>query len=202
MPSVGDILETSVVTRFDTTATLILNVYQHRITSLEPEAGQNILRAWVEAVDQDLVTPQVAIMATIVRVTAISVRNLNNSVEFFDFTYPTPRQGVVASDVLPPFMAWAFIMNRSTAATRNGQKRIAGVPELWQNAGILQTGTTQLNNFAAALRSPVGVTGSTFGDITGIPVIVRKANDGTPLVENPVADAAFRRISTQNTRKR
>jgi len=113
--------------------------------------------------------------------------------------------GEIVAEGLPPHDAWAFRYNRSLTTTRHGQKRIAGIPETWQNLGI--AATAQLDELAAVAdvleRDITDADGFAAGEILR-PVIYSKFLNGelrdTPVI-NPVSSVAFVRISTQNTRK-
>lgn len=111
-------------------------------------------------------------------------------------------QGSLAGDAAPPFMAFAFKLQRSSNLTRHGAKRFGGLQEAYPTSDLI-TGAgsnAQLDALADALAeelTPVGVIGAT------IPVIIGKEGSSVPAswVANPIAGASFVKISTQNTRK-
>lgn len=60
-----------------------------------------------------------------------------NGVGLDVWAYPAGVTGNVVGDYLPTFNCYAIRLNRVTRLTRNGQKRIAGVPESNQANGVV-----------------------------------------------------------------
>lgn len=144
------------------------------------------------------------------RMHTVKVENLSNGIDFFDLI--TVKDGTIAGEALPPFNGFYFKLVRSTLETRNGRKTIAGVPET-SNAG---SGTspgalTNLNDAATWMGSMfIWDVGGT-PDFELQPVIVGRINTAAPgdppVYEldlskiNPIQNAQYIRISSQNTRK-
>lgn len=71
-----------------------------------------------------------------------------NGVEMDVYAFSPGVTGAVTGEYLPTFNCYAIRQNRSTRITRNGQKRIAGVPESAQANGVV--GTSTINALATA----------------------------------------------------
>jgi hypothetical protein len=75
-----------------------------------------------------------------------------NGVEMDVYAFAPGVTGNASGDYLPTFNCYAIRQNRSTRITRNGQKRIAGVPESAQTNGVVAPATVNaLANAAANL---------------------------------------------------
>jgi hypothetical protein len=131
-------------------------------------------------------------------------------------TYPTAIYGGTQSgDCLPPHDAWAFRFNRSSTATRHGQKRLAGIPETLQHQGVVIDTTTigLLDDCANAMEHIFTAADGLNSGAELHPVIYSTILNGelrgsvvdgvfvpAPIV-NVVSSVEYVRISTQNTRK-
>jgi hypothetical protein len=126
------------------------------------------------------------------------VTNLDNPLEFGTFSNAT--FGTVSSEALPPFVAWAFRLNRASRSVRNGQKRIGGVPESLQVNGEATSGALSLLNLGATALG---------NDITAISpngtwrprIAHRLGTVPETYTPYPMVGASYRAISSQNTRK-
>lgn len=105
--------------------------------------------------------------------------------------------GNETGSVLPPWNAAAFRLNRTTRATRHGQKRLNGIPETFIDGvgQVIDSGyQTRLNNVA-------GVIGAAIGNFTPCIVTWNGEFGAPPAAVNLVQNATFTRITTQNSRK-
>lgn len=171
----------------------ILNIYHYVIDGTDVTES-NI----VSALKSLLVDKVCVIQSTSLEHVKMTLRNLTDGVSLYEETYSTPYTGLRSGEYLPSFAAWAFKLNRSSRATRNGQKRIAGVAE-----GDIQ-GDSPAAAFVAELNTAAGYIGGSMligSDTTLTPTIVRKDAFGGVAVANNVLNATFSRISTQNSRK-
>lgn len=181
----------------------VLNVYVYKQLA-EPSAGTSIaslVNAFIEFVAyrvQNLQTAEV-------HHEGLYVINLDNPDEFA--LIPIADDGNVSGETLPPFAAWAFRLNRTSRAVRNGQKRIAGIPESYQQGGYASaTADTAIAAYATILSAILvnSVDGGSFQ-----PRILHKATtagvggatETTPRADYAVGSAQYTAISTQNTRK-
>jgi len=117
----------------------------------------------------------------------------------------TPTQGTNTGDCLPVFVAYSFILGRTTRAVRNGHKRLAGVDEGHQVNGVVtnQDMLNALNAFATMVGTTL-VTANNSDQWQ--PRIYRAAgvnSKGQPVerADFPIGSVVYQRISTQNTRK-
>lgn len=132
----------------------------------------------------------------------IEVINLDDPADWSLTTFSSV--GLRAGDMLPGFAAWQYEYVRAVRIPNNGRKAFAGVAE-GDQAGGSATGTIVplLATLATTLLADVVGAGSTY-----ITRIWRRAGDyGDPPVAFPdtfydVSAVVYRRISTQNSRKR
>lgn len=130
--------------------------------------------------------------------------NLTNGIDFAEISAPV--NGTIVGDPEPSFVAYNFVLRRSTGITRNGSKRIGGLDE----GGISGNGITTVGALltalgtamAADLTYPAGGLEVPFAH----PVIVGRVLVGgsyqLDLTKiNPIASAAFTAVSTQRSRK-
>lgn len=125
------------------------------------------------AVEGDLVPDTVVdriqkLVANTAQITDILVRNVYDPLDFYQT--PILYFGAVTGDTMPPFCAYGFRTNRTRLDIRRGFKRIVGVVEPAQNAGVL-SGTVLglMDAVVTAMTEPVVYT-----------------DEGTPLTFNPV----------------
>lgn len=152
-----------------------------------------------------------AVQSAIIYTLSILVENVvpsadNAQQSFSPSAEPSERTG----DPLPPYATYAFRLNRSTNASRHGQKRFAGVSESDQNAG-LATGTIVplLETLAGKLDDVIG--GPPPDTATYQPVIYRVGRPGKTIPQKiipalipasfAISTGQYVGISTQNSRK-
>lgn len=201
--SVGDILMISDVQTY--LEQQMLNVYFYRVLSADVDADlENVAQAF---------ELQVATEVAVVQHEGVShpwiiVRNLTDGISIWE--EPTTIIGTNAGgSAEPSFTALGFRLNRSTAATRHGSKRIGGVPDsVIVGNGVASGTVTTLNDIATAMASNISIDAGAGVDFEAEPVIVGRVPIGQPnagqldlTTINPVASAQFVRPTTQNTRK-
>lgn len=134
---------------------------------------------------------------------SVVVVNLDDLSDFAVRTIGTA--GVVTGDCLPAFNAWAFEYYRATREVSNGRKAFPGVPEAMQENGVPEDPSViaLLDDLAEYLSTDIDGVGV---GITYIPRIWRRAgtysSGVSPDTFYPISAVGFKRISTQNTRKR
>lgn len=171
------------------------------------EGADALLPAFQSEVYPAIENIQCSIMFTV----EILVENVvpsadNASVGFGPSAEPSERVG----QALPPYATWAFRLNRSTNASRHGQKRFAGVAEEDQNAGLaVGPIVALLDTCAAKLDDVIG--GPPPDTATFQPVIYRVGRPGKTIPTKiipalipasfTISTAQYVGISTQNSRK-
>lgn len=98
----------------------------------------------------------------------------------------------------PLFVAYSFIMQRTTKATRHGHKRIGGVGD--SNVVDGEANATVLPHLTAYADLFPGPITDVLGNEYML-VIIRNPDDPGTRIVNPVSDAAYQRVTSQNTRK-
>lgn len=177
-----------------------MNVFHYGVGATDgTETLDELMAQWTLEYIAD-VTP---IMSAQVQIQYVDGKNLSNGIDIATAT-PSSVFGQSAGDVLPAFVAWSFRLNRMTALTRHGHKRIPGVTELRQTNGVVNADfLTQIGTVTSFLAEAFDVNGTTIA-----PIIVRRfpqehaqAGELDLTGINPVISAAYLGISTQNTRK-
>jgi len=186
-----------------------LNVFFYQVSNVPtPPEGVSIYEYICERFDVVVAAKQQNLIPAEAQLTNIRVDNLTNGVDFFD--YVISRTGVVAGDCAPSFNAYNFILRRTTLVTRNGSKRVGGVPENWTDGNSFVGLTAALTDYGAAISSPL-VTADATPDPFAVPVIVGRSeyttSEGKQAYQldltkiNPIQSAAFTALSTQRSRK-
>jgi len=126
------------------------------------------------------------------------VANITDGIGLSEIDLIPDQPGVLAGELEPPFVCYAFRKNRLTRQTRSGQVRFAGVPEGAVNnglAGVLVR--DDLDELAEALGSTISDgLGNTFS-----PAIIRKTATGGVAIINGIVNVEYVSISSQVTRK-
>lgn len=110
--------------------------------------------------------------------------------------------GVVSGDCLPPFVAWAYTINRSSTQMRNGYKRFPGVTETWQTNGEVATGTpkTTVEALGADIKADLELEGGLIAPLC----VPKRQWHNVPITPTEFwvpADVNFAYISSQSSRK-
>lgn len=200
--NVGDILTIAdVQTLFGQT---VMNIYTYEVSSLEVDADYEDVAT---AFNSGIVSAVDNIQCNDVTHTSVMIKNITNMLDIFEG--PLSETGDLSGISATSLVAWGFRLNRTTALTRHGSKRIAGVPE-GQLAGNNPESTflATLDTFATALATPISRTGTVDHDIELRPVIVGRITTPGPTYGeydiskiNPVASAQFVRVTSQTTRR-
>jgi len=190
--SAGDVYK--LVTTYTFLGEEMSNVWHYR-QSDGAGAAFEFFEAWNAAVLPALLD----IQSVGVEYLTADIINYDNPGDFGSFSYPGTTLGERAGEAQPPFVSWAFRLNRTSRVTRNGQKRIGGVSEADVQNGIASSGVlTPLDNAAIAMGTVVEA-----GLDVYFPVIVRLTT--TPPIEpdiiNNISEGVYVRVSTQNSRK-
>jgi len=117
-----------------------------------------------------------------------------------DFTeLATAVSGEISGERLPPFCAFSVQLSRASRASRNGHKRVGGVPEVSQQQGTLSSGAlAQLQTYADAIAAPlVDSDGNSWTPKIWRRLSATHAEDFFPIN----AGIASNNVTSQNTRK-
>lgn len=207
--ALDDIYRVRLTQVFDTTGPQSVNIFHYKQVFALPSPGN---AAELSVNFRDQVEPLIRdLQVTLVSTLQIAVENVVPGTDnaYLNFAVNT-RFGTEASESLPPYAAWAFRLNRTSSAVRNGQKRFMGVPETFQVNGQIIAGipVTRANALAAILAADLGGVG-VFN--TYRPVIYRRAREvevipaktipALAAQDFAISSGAFVSISTQNSRK-
>lgn len=131
---------------------------------------------------------------------SIKMKNVTNNASEAELTYNPSPIGVRAGEYLPGFSAWGFKLVRSSTATNNGAKRIGGIAESDAQGNVpVAAVVPALEALGTILATPV-----TLPSVTGdmVPIIYRFPTGTDPEVRNIIQSGIFKRITTQNSRKK
>ncbi len=174
----------------------VLNVYYFQFDPITG-AGSTYLESMNSAFVTDVLPAILAFQADAVDHTHRDWMNLSNMIDIF--SDDSLLSGVLGGSEINSFTSLGFLLRRSDGNTRNGYKRFAGLTEDRLLGNVYTFGSGEQAAAEAALAAPL-----TVGIIQyGHPVIVKRpiANPAGAYVKSDVADATFRGIGTQNTRK-
>lgn len=172
----------------------IASVYYYQVTGpLDPTDGAAILAPqWY----LNVVGTGCAVQADALNYDSWLVENIDNLAEFSEEQSANP--GLVASDCEPAYVAWGFRLRRLTRDSRNGQKRLPGVPSASILNGVAVAGVmAALTAFATQYGTDITVGGATYS-----PIIFRRPDPTFPIGVPFRSDGAdYIRVTTQNSRK-
>lgn len=171
------------------------NVFGYNVSEgvLTPSSFEDYVDEFVSNV-----LPEIQAVTSIgVTFTHMSIRSLESEAIEGEVLLPTGIQGTVNGDATPLFVAWGFQYLRSGTGLRSGAKRFGPCGETDMNAGIATAGAlTRLHALAAVLDDPIIAAG-----LTWTPGIIHKTGGSTGDV-NPVREVIYKRVTSQNSRKR
>jgi len=206
--NIGQLLRVTIKQTYAADSTSLYNVMTYRCTDADITfdlrlLGQDELLTFFSGY-WDIIR---GIQATTLVYNSVLFENLNDwETEFKEYIPDVTLTGGVTSASMPTFNSFSFELLRTTRATRNGSKRIGCIPEAWITGNELTNtgGITAVNLAAATLGLGWAFTASGGAEIASFaPVITNKPIGHTPpTIINPVSDAAYRGIGTQNTRKK
>lgn len=152
-----------------------------------------------------------SVLSSQLQKTGLELLDVTNGLDFYILNTPGDT-GAVGGQVMPPFVAWSFLQRRTSRVTRNGHKRVPGVPEASVADGVTVFSGTQLgffkNLFSLSQNVPSETVMGASGNIQ--PVIIGRTLNlfGIPPTYeldltkvNFVAGLEYRAVSSQNSRK-
>lgn len=188
----------------------VQNVWFYRCDAIpDPYTDETVDEAFCHAFNAQVRIFELPLQSTAMGHTLTRMDNVTNGIDFAEIAAPV--NGLVDGDQGASFDAINFILRRTTGVTRNGSKRLGGLPESGLSGNswlILGTPLTNFQNAAAAQLTDGGTpTPSPFAT----PVIVGRKVVGTgphgPVYGldltkiNPIASVALTAVSTQRSRK-
>jgi len=206
MPVAGDLLQ---VKSFQTLTNVpgdILNVYWFRVVSMStPQSLVNIvddLTAWWF---ETFIAPMLAMQSNQVVYQRMEISNADNFEDEFAICTPDfPVAGVFPGEYLAPSTAWSFKLVRTTRLTRNGSKRLAGVPEGLATNNLPSSSARVLADDVRLMwEGQIDVPWGAEDDIMALQMVIPQTNPagGLPIAYNPVSGVVFRGLGSQNSRK-
>lgn len=162
--SVNDIYRVKLFQSFKIGGLEILNVFYYKqLTPGVTSEGAAHLAGEFEAI---LGPPIRNIQNEAIIWQSLEVANIIPGPDFVTNPY-TNVTGQVSGESLPPFVTWSYRLNRSTSASRNGQKRFAGVTETSQDDGVPISGFVPiLNSVGILLDDTLGGPPPRHGDLS------------------------------------
>jgi hypothetical protein len=177
----------------------LINVFAYEATSGTPSA-MNLIDAFATIV-LDLLTD---VLSSETNVFGFDVVNLDDLGDFASVS--NAHSGAVTGDNANVFVGWEFEYLRAVRGVHNGRKTFGVIAESSITSGNATSGSlTDLNLLAVALGQSINDVSVT---ASYTPRIWRRAgNYGNPPAAfpdtfYPISQVAYRRVSTQNTRKR
>jgi hypothetical protein len=175
----------------------LINVFAYEATDGTPSSIE-LAAAFTNTVVDSL---RDAIAST-TQIATADIINLDDPTDFY--TSSIGVAGTVVAQYLPRFNGWEFEYQRGTREVHNGRKTFGLVPENYATDGVLDpSGAAAIAALELSLESTISPTSPTS---SYTPRIWRRAGtyaSGTFLdTFYPIYGVLYRRISTQNTRKR
>lgn len=134
------------------------------------------------------------------RIDRVEIFNVTDGEGYYNDAYSPEISGERNGETLPDFVSYGYQYNRLVAGKRNGFKRFSNASED-DVAGPVPTGSmlTILNALGIKLAEPLNI-----GLIdTWFPVILERKPTGVfPWTDHALLSVQYKRITTQNTRKR
>lgn len=197
MASLGDLIQIRDVQNY--LGQELENVYYYRVTSITGMGGDYLdllLDSFVARVVSKVAVVQVSALYH----SLYAAKNLSNGVDIVERSaHDLGADACGSTSQEPSFLALGWKLRRSSLATRNGSKRIAGLCEdkVTGNGWIGAGGPIGDINFAFASSLNIGLLE------VASPVIVKRPIN-TPAgayIYSVVANAEFTDLTTQNSRK-
>lgn len=159
---------------------LCVNRWNYETTSIPAAVTGSFALAYAfggVAVEGDLIVDSVVdriqkLVVSGCNITDILVRNVYDPLDFYQT--PILFLGAVAGDSMPPFNAYGFRTNRTRLDIRRGFKRITGVAEGAQNAGVISGTAVALADALATAMGQTLVYDDEGTDLSFAPVVVQK----------------------------
>lgn len=191
----GDILQ--VVDRQTYQGIDVLNVYYYRYILVAP-AVDPIYDSFKDAFVNTVISAVKRIQITSLTHVSLDIRNLTNGIDVKSYAINVAGQATTTAGIATPsFLSAGFILRRETGLTRNGYKRIAGIPDSLVDGNTFVMPAADKTAIETALAADLNI-----GVVTSFePVIYRKGTASVPGLYNSIGQAQYVGLGTQNSRK-
>lgn len=155
---------------------------------------------WNLAAEQwadDILSKITPLVASTMQYTRLSIRGLTDDPIAFDHIFLPPILGLSGGDPLPKFNAWGFQYIRGAVGQRSGAKRFGPPTENLVTAGVATPAALVALNTLAATLADTWIISSLSGSLE--PVIISHVGGAHG---NSIAGVQYKRVTTQNSRKR
>lgn len=197
MPAIGD---KYVLTLFSYEGSALsnplINVFAYEAVSGTPSALDLF-----GAFNATIIPALTPLLASPTNISNAQIINLDDPTDFT--VQPIGATGGVVSQYLPRFNGWEVQYQRASRAVHNGRKTFGLVPEPYSTDGVIDASAVAImTTLTDALEATI-TDSPPLGEYA--PRIWRRAGtySGTPFPDTfyPILGVAYRRISTQNSRK-
>jgi len=187
---------------------LMQNVFFYQLMDAPEGIGvPDQLQTMLEAFQAEVMDPVRGRQVSEVLHTTYRVDNLSDGVTFGELL--VNQTGQASGEETPSFNAVNVKLVRSTGITRNGSKRIGGIPESAMQGNTLLWDSTDRNAiqaaFGTAIHNPVGLENILAPVIVGRTLTVDEDGEESYVLDlekiNPVLSAFVTGLSTQRSRK-
>lgn len=184
----------------------IINNWSFEVLSITaPQPFINIatfLEAWYV---ENFLPPILAMQSTSLSHVLLRWNNYSNFVtDFLVQPLTTPVTGNVAIEFNNSAVAWSFELVRTTRITRNGSKRIGGVPESFVANNVPVAAATAAAAAVVDLLENIPPIDLAAAGTMQLQLVIPKtpiAPTTLPSVFNTVSEVVFRGVGSQNSRK-
>lgn len=193
--AIGDIWE--FVMRGSYHAQLVVNVFHYKATTADAADTDAMMAAFVS----DVLTPIAVVQGGQMSWTQLELKQITGGGDYGILPITPPIAGTQSGEDLPPETCFTFRFQRLQLGRRHGYKRICGVTEGNQAAGVAVGGIlTYLDDAADAMKADI-VPGA---GPTLRPGVLHRMLNGQPVVPpvfQDIASVLYSHIGTQNSRK-
>lgn len=198
--NIGDIIQITDIQ--ESFAQEVINVYFYQVGNAS--GSLPLYEQVAEYFRDNFISQLLPVQTASLKHTQVKVDNVTNGLDFYSL--PCNELGTVTGDAGQTFTAYSFKLHRGTKLTRNGFKRIGGVPETYVvGNSIVSSAYTLLDTVAAVMEgtlsdSNVGVPYS----FNLFPVIVGRTTTGALDLTRvqPVTQVSYDlRVTSQVSRK-
>jgi len=206
MPQTGDFIQLIVEQQMSGVTKPALNNWSFEVLSMTgSQPFVNIASFLISWYEELFSLPIRVMQSSSITHTVLRWNNYSNYVtDFLVQALPPGNSGQQISDFSSSAAAWSFELNRQTRVTRNGSKRIPGLPDILSiNNAPTATAITLSEDVIAMLETIPPIDLAAGGEIQLALVIPKTpvAPATIPTIFNNVTGVTFRGVGSQNSRK-